>query len=104
MANCRVRLAASMAWQPLAFWPDHSGEKSPLPCASARARSGAMAAVASGNAGALGLSAPSSRITRFTMPRAGRPVNRLVSAVWRAASLCSAARWMALVVASAHSR
>ena len=29
-----------------------------------------MAAVASGNAGALGLSAPSSRITRFTIPGA----------------------------------
>ena len=37
------------------FCPAHSGEKSPLPCASARARSGAIAAVASGKAGAAGL-------------------------------------------------
>ena len=38
------------------------------------------------------------------MPRAGRPVKTLVSAVWRAASLFSAARWTALVVASGQSR
>ena len=38
------------------------------------------------------------------MPRAGRPVNRLVSAVWRVASLLSAARCTALVVASGQSR
>ncbi len=38
------------------------------------------------------------------MPRAGRPLNRLVSAVWLATSLCSAARCTALVVASSHSR
>ena len=89
-----------MARQPLVFCPAHSGEKSPLPSRSACARSGAMAAVASGKAGATGLSGPSSRITRLTMPLAGRPVKRRVSAVWRAASLCSAARCTALVVAS----
>lgn len=35
---------------------------------------------------------PSSFITWFTIPRAGRPVKRFVSAVWRAFSLFSAAR------------
>ena len=39
-------------------------------------------------------SGPSSRISRLTMPRAGRPVKTLVSAVWRAASL-DVARWTA---------
>ena len=47
------QLAGGRSLQPLAFWPDQSGEKSPLPRASAAARSGAIAAVASGNAGAL---------------------------------------------------
>jgi hypothetical protein len=63
-----------------------------------------MAEVASGNAGGALLTGPSSRITRLTMPRAGRPVNRLVSAVWRAASDFSAARCTAVIVASGHSR
>ncbi len=47
---------------------------------------------------------PSSRIARLTMPRAGRPVKILVSAVWRAASLFSALRCTALIVVSGHSR
>ena len=38
------------------------------------------------------------------MPRAGRPVKTFVSAVCRAASLFSAARCTALVVASGQSR
>ncbi len=75
---------------PLAFWPDHRGEKSPEPRLSALARKGAMAAVAKGKAGAAGLIGPSSFIIRFTIPRAGRPVKRFVSAVCRAASLFSA--------------
>ena len=100
----RVSSAAPSGLQPLAFWPDHSGVKSVLPRASAAARSGAMAAAASGKAGTASRSGPSSRIKRLTMPRAGRPVNRLVSAVWRAPSPCSAARCKALVVASGHSR
>lgn len=49
-----------------------------------------MAAVAKGKAGGALLIGPSSCIRRFTMPRAGRPLNTLVSAVWRAAALCSA--------------
>ena len=76
-----------------------------MPSASARARSGATAEVASGNRGtAASFIGPKLRMNRLTMPRAGRPVNRLVSAVWRAASLCSAARCTALVLASGHSR
>ena len=79
-----------MARQPVLFWPDHSGEKSPLPRASAAARSGASAAVERGKGGCgAPRSGPSSRITRLTMPRAGRPVKSVVSAVWRAASLAS---------------
>ena len=63
-----------------------------------------MAAVANGKSGAAALIGPSVCISRFTMPRAGLPVNRLVSAVWRAAALLSAARWTALVLASGQSR
>ena len=102
--SSRVSSAAATARQPLVSWPAHSGEKSPLPRASAAARSGAIAPMASGNAGARVLIGPRSRITRFTMARAGRPVNTLVRAVWRAAGLCSAARCTALVVDSGQSR
>ena len=38
----RVNAAAGIALQPLAFCPDHSGEKSPLPAASAFVRKGSM--------------------------------------------------------------
>ena len=41
--------AAGISLQPVAFCPHHSGEKSPFPCASAFARSGASATDASGN-------------------------------------------------------
>jgi hypothetical protein len=37
-ASARVISPAGMARQPLAFWPHHRGEKSPLPAASAAAR------------------------------------------------------------------
>lgn len=63
-----------------------------------------MAEVAWGNAGAAGWIAPNSRMMRFTMPRAGLPVKRLVSAVWLAPSPLSAARCRLLVVASGQSR
>jgi len=63
-----------------------------------------MRAAANGNAGAAALIGPSSRMTRFTMPRAGRPVKRLVTAVTRAASDFSACRCSGVVVASGHSR
>ena len=93
-ASSATIAAAGASRHPLAFCPHHSGEKSPLPAASARARSGAIADTASGNAGA-GPIGPISRMMRLTIPRAGRPVKRLVSAVRAAASLASAARWTA---------
>jgi hypothetical protein len=99
-----VSCAAGISLQPLAFCPDQSGEKSPEPSASALARKGPMAEVASGNAGAALFIGPSSFMTWFMIPRAGRPVNRFVSAVWRAALLFSAARCTALMVASGHNR
>jgi hypothetical protein len=40
-----------------------------------------MAAVAKGNAGAASFKGPNSRIKRLTMPRAGRPLNKVVKAV-----------------------
>src|SRR5262245_41321125 len=91
-ANSRVRSAAGISLHPLAFWPDQRGEKSLLPWLSARARRGAIAEVARGNAGAAALIGPSSFMIWFTIARAGRPVKMLVSAVWRAASLFRAAR------------
>ena len=103
-ASIWVICAAGIAWHPVVFCPLHRGLKSPRPNFSAATRKGAMAAVAVGKAGALGHSGPSPCITRLTMPRAGRPVNRVVSAVCCAAGLCNAARWMVLVVASGHSR
>jgi hypothetical protein len=71
---------------------------------SAFARKAAIAVVASGNSGASALIGPSSRMIRFTMLRAGRPLKTFVHAVTRAASLFSAARCSALVVASGQSR
>lgn len=70
---------------------------------SALDRKGADVGAASGNCGAIGFIGPHSRIKRFTMPRAGLPEKRFVSAVIRAPSLFSAARWTALVVASGQS-
>src|SRR5690554_1436989 len=83
---------AGTSLQPAAFCPHHNGEKSPEPCASTAARNGAMALVANGKSGARADIGPSSRITRFTMPRAGPPENRLVIAVCRAVSRFNASR------------
>ena len=79
-------------------------EQSVTPRLSALALSGAIADAASGNAGGNPLMGPSSCIRRLTMARAGRPVKMLVSAVYRPASLASAARCSGFVVASGHSR
>ena len=95
--------AADTSLQPLVFCPAHIGEKSPQPWLSALARKGARAAAANGKAGTAALMGPSSRMRRFTMPRAGPPVKRFVTAVARPASLASAARCTALVVASGQS-
>src|SRR6185295_9855360 len=69
-ASCRVSSAAPIGLQPVVFWPAHIGDSSPLPARSAAARNGAIAADASGNAGASALIGPSARISRLTMPRA----------------------------------
>jgi len=73
--DSRPTPAAGTSLQPLAFCPDHRGEKSPKPLLSAAARNGAIAVEASGSSGAAALSGPSSRMIRFTMLRAGRPEN-----------------------------
>ncbi len=91
-ASARVNSPAAISLQPETFWPAHSGEKSPLPKLSALARNGNDVDAAIGNSGACGFIGPSSRIRRFTMPRAGLPVKTFVSAVTRAESLFSAAR------------
>src|SRR5262249_30601910 len=86
-ARIRSRASAASAWvnwpagmsRPSdAACPAHIGEKSPEPCASALARSGASAPAASGNSGATSDIGPTSRIRRLMKPRAGRPVMRLV--------------------------
>ena len=92
--------AAGKASQSDAFWPDHKGEKSLKPLASAAARSGATAAVAKGKLGACAFRGPNWRMKLFTMPRAGRPLNRLVKAVCCADEDIKAWRCRALVVAS----
>src|SRR5206468_1902553 len=67
-ASSAVSCAAGTSLHPLAFWPNHRGEKSPLPRLSALARNGATGPAASGNAGAASLIGPTSRISRFMIP------------------------------------
>ena len=57
-ASACVISVAEPVRQPLAFCPLHSGVKSVRPAFSAAARSGPMALVASGKAGAARLSPP----------------------------------------------
>ena len=99
-ASLRVVSAADSLKQPCMLVPAHKGLKSSEPAASARALSGATAAVASGNAGASGFMGPRLCMAWFTMPRAGLPVKMLVSAVVRGGVAWSALRCSALVVAS----
>lgn len=108
-ASARVMSAAGSSPHPLAFWPHQRGEKPSSPRLSAFARKGAIADAAKGNGGAALLMGPSSRMMRFTIPRAGPPEKRFVKAVWPAAELFDveffkAARWTALVVDSGQSR
>ena len=63
-----------------------------------------MAEVASGKAGAAALMGPSSLMMRLTMPRAGRPVIRLVSAVPSSREAFSAVRCGAAIVDSGQNR
>jgi hypothetical protein len=76
-----VNAAAGISRPSANAWPAQSGEKSPLPRCSAATRSGASGVAASGKDGASLVIGPSSRITRLTIPRAGRPVITLVMAV-----------------------
>jgi hypothetical protein len=82
--------------------PAHIGEKSPEPWASAFARSGASAPAASGKAGATFDIGPTSRMTRLTMDRAGRPVITLVTVVLSSRADDKAARCGAEIFASGH--
>ena len=75
-----------------------------MPARSACVRKAAMGGAGRGKAGTWALSGPNSRIARFTMPRAGRPVKIFVTAVWAAAGEARAARCRALVVACGHSK
>lgn len=83
----RVKAAADIDLASGKACPAHNGEKSSCPRASAAPRSGLNAAPALGNAGGSSDRAPSSDIRRVTMPRAGRPVKRLVKAVTRSGDL-----------------
>src|SRR5262245_43507408 len=80
-ANCLVNSAAGSSRPRRADWPDHNGVKSADPAISDLARSGASAAAARGNFGATSDIGPTSRMKRFTIARAGRPVNTFVIAV-----------------------
>lgn len=73
-ASSPVSSAAGMFLQPVAFWPDHRGEKS---LAASRLRFRSQRHDRTGwqrNAGAAGLIGPRSAIRQLTMPRAGRPI------------------------------
>ncbi len=61
--------------------PDQRFVKSPEPSASAFARKGARRPPANGKTGAESDSGPISRMSLFRIPRAGRPVKTLVTAV-----------------------
>src|ERR1700722_16688832 len=80
-ANCLVKSAAGSSRPRRADWPDHNGVKSTDPAVSDFARGGATVAAASGNFGATSDIGPTSRMKRFTIARAGRPVNTFVIAV-----------------------
>ena len=86
-ANSWVSRAAGISRHPAGFWPDRRGERSPEPAISARARKGVMALAARGKAGVARFMESSADMTGLTMPLAGPPLKRPVSAVWRAASL-----------------
>ena len=80
-ASFLVSSPAGSSCAKCAACPDQSGTKSPEPFASDLDRRGATAPAANGNSGGTSDIGPTSRIMRFTIPRAGRPVNTFVSAV-----------------------
>ena len=83
-ANLNVISPAEISSHPMVFCPAQRGEKSPLPSFSASDLRGANAAAALGKSGTRKLIGPCSRMSRLTMPRAGRPENTLVISVWEA--------------------
>ncbi len=85
------------------YSPAEENKSDEQPIGALAARRGAKAPAASGKAGASGFMAPRSRISRLTIPRAGRPEKRLVNAVGTLEAL-SAARCAAPVEASEHSK
>ena len=84
--------AAGASWHFVVFCPHQSGVKSVLPFDSAICRRIVTALAAVGKGGADRAIGPTSRIKRLTMPRAGRPVKTLVSAVSAHALFDNAAR------------
>ena len=88
----------------LADCPDQSGENSLEPAASAATLIDAVALPAVGNAGASGDIGPISRTIRFARPRAGRPVNTLVSTVASSRASSRAARCRSDIADSALGR
>src|SRR6202046_85360 len=77
-ANCLVNSVAESSRPRRAAWPDQNEVKSADPAISDFARRGASGAAASGNSGAASDIGPTSRMKRFTIARAGRPVNTFV--------------------------
>jgi hypothetical protein len=102
--SCRVRSPAGTSRPKAAACPDHKGEKSPDPAASALARSGTNAPAARGNSGARSDMGPTSRTIRLTIPRAGRPVNTFVRTMSLSFALLRASRWSKLTLASGQNR
>src|ERR1700682_5055062 len=90
-ANSRVSSAAGISRPSRRACPAQRLVKSTLPSFSAAAFNGPSAVAAWGNAGASGAIGPTSRITRFGTPRAGRPVMTLVMTVASSRASASAA-------------
>src|SRR5580698_5784145 len=86
-ARTLVRVAAGSSRASRTACPDHRFVKSLEPAPSALARSDARAALASGKLGTADEIGPSSRISRLTIPRAGRPVKTLVIMVASSAAV-----------------
>src|SRR6266478_8808530 len=80
-ASARVSSAAGISGPSRTACPAQRLVKSTLPSFSAAAFRGAKPVAAWGNAGASPEIGPTSRITRLTTPRAGRPVMTLVTTV-----------------------
>src|ERR1700704_176005 len=103
-ANLSVSWPDGKRGESRADCPDQRFVKSPEPSASAFARKGARLPPANGKAGAEGDSGPISRMSLFRIPRAGRPVKTLVTAVPSSEVFSSASRWIFETFASGEKR